>query len=81
MANKECASKGVFLIWFLQVRETEGGSYRIMLKNLKCVVKTNFQTSILKAGCELLLFQCFFLLLICISVSMFWLHFNHKYSW
>lgn len=53
-------------------------SYRIMVKYFE-MCWTEISALCLK-GRIWTTFVCF-LLLICISVSMFWLHFNHKYSW
>ena len=62
----------------IKCRERLNDSRRITLKNVKCGVKLKLQASTLTAGCELLLFHCCFVLLMCLSVSIFWLYLNHN---
>lgn len=49
----------------------------IMLKNAKWGYKPKFQATILTTGFQLVLFQCCFVLHMCMNISTFWLYLNN----
>lgn len=66
------------LLWVrIKCIERLNDLHKIMLKNVKCGIKLKFQASPLMAECELLLFHCCFVLM-CMSLSIFWLYLNHS---